>query len=175
MNASHPRDAWGRLKYRNAHKDKRLRKKQLHTESPETRVSYSLLLLSDWLLERECNIADCSGVPPDSLPPCRTSSFRIRCPSIIAVMESERSYWMELASDSACFNTKQPTDMAFLQPATNSEKMVAVTSHRSTYTDGLSLLAEGFGNWLGAPNYAWKRQKVSTRSRNFLKRLGRKK
>lgn len=99
-------------------------------------------------------------VSPDFSPPYGTSSFRIRCPSIMAVMESGRFHWAEPSSSSACNSTKQPTDMAFLQIAANSEKMASVTSHRSTYTDGLSLLAEGFRNWLGAPNYAWTRQRV---------------
>lgn len=115
-------------------------------------------------------------VSPDFYPPSGTSSFRIRCPSIMAVTESARSDWVALRSDSACAGIKQPTDTAFLRPAANSEKMAIVTSHRSTYTDGLSLLAEGLENWLGAPNYAWKREtKGSVRSRNFFEKVGGKK
>lgn len=78
----------------------------------------------------------------------------------MAVTESGRTDWAELGSGSAYNSTKQPTDMAFLQIAANSEKMASMTSHGSTYTDGLSLLAEGLENWLGAPNYAWTRQRV---------------
>ncbi|GFS91231.1 hypothetical protein NPIL_671511 [Nephila pilipes] len=79
-------------------------------------------------VRKDYDIADCSLFPALSSPPSGTSSFRIRCPSIIAVKIFRRSDWVYVKQDSARIRTKQPTDEAFLPSATNSEKMAAVTS-----------------------------------------------
>ncbi|GFQ99563.1 hypothetical protein TNCT_80021 [Trichonephila clavata] len=147
---------------------KREKNNSTHGVASSTRIqlpasTYRLAVRKDY------DIADCSLFPALSSPPSGTSSFRIRCPSIIAVKIFRRSDWVYVKQDSARIRTKQPTDEAFLPSTTNSEKMAAVTSRWNTYTDGLSLLAKGFGNWLQALNYARARQKIAARSRNFLK------